>query len=120
MFFSSVLRVAQKKSTKKTLFQKGGTFPMDSPICHRNEMKRKILEHINRTDIYIKIQNLDQTDHDYVEYRLNEIKQQLMTKLNDLFDRKFISEYQFQQMQIDPTRLRLDFLSFQPDIRHVC
>ncbi|CAF3082574.1 unnamed protein product, partial [Rotaria sp. Silwood2] len=86
-------------------------------ICHENEMKQKVIEYMNHTGAYMLLQDLNRTDHNYIGRILNTIMQRLTTKLNDLLDRKCISEDQSQQIRMDPSRIRLDFLSFDADTR---
>ena len=89
-------------------------------ICHINEMKRKVIEYMNRTGAYIIVQDLNETDNNnYVDYILNTITKELTEKLDDLRNCESISEDQSRQMRMDPFRIRLDFLTFQPDIQHV-
>lgn len=88
-------------------------------ICHQNQMKQKVVEHMNRTQAYILIQDLCRTDTDYVQRLLNQTMEEIMTKLDELLRDRRITEDQAQQMRMVPSKIRLDFLSFQPDTKQV-
>jgi hypothetical protein len=89
-------------------------------VCHINEMKRKVIEYMNRTGAYIIVQDLNEIDNNnHVDYILNTIMKELTEKLDHLRNCESISEDQSRQMRMDPFRIRLDFLTFQPDIQQV-
>ncbi|CAF1274906.1 unnamed protein product [Rotaria sordida] len=87
-------------------------------VCHINEMKQKVSDYFSESETFLLIQNLHETDSDYVRNLLNTIMNQLKNVLDDLLQRHCITELQLQQMQMDPARVRLNFLSFQPDTRY--
>jgi hypothetical protein len=83
-------------------------------------MKQKVTDYMTRSDAYIIIQDLHQIHNNYIEHLLKTIVTEITKTLDELLNRQCISEIQLQQMKMDPSRLRLDFLSFQPDPRYVC
>ncbi|CAF1336914.1 unnamed protein product [Adineta steineri] len=91
-------------------------------ICHENESKEKVLEYMHRTNAYrvILVLNNENTEEEKEEIKsclLHHINKQLTNKLDQLLEHRYITKNQHQQMQIDSSRQRLNFLSFQPDLQ---
>ena len=88
-------------------------------ICPINEMRLKVADYFHDNENFILVQNLHEIDNDYVQNLLKTMVDQMKKVLDDLFNRHCLTEPHLQQMQMDATRIRLDFLSFQPDTRYV-
>ena len=100
-------------------------------LCSIDEMKLKVLQHFTQTEAYVLIKDVNQSyshPNDYSPININEhyvaellqmIQNKLEQLLTDLQRRHAINSFQSQQMRMNTKRIRLDYLSFQPDTQYV-
>jgi hypothetical protein len=88
-------------------------------MCDRIEMETGIRAHINQTDAYAFIAELNHGHPMCVRQQLDNDVAHVTTLLNDLLARQCITESQFYQMTVDRSMVRMDYGYFLPDLRRV-
>jgi hypothetical protein len=74
-----------------------------------------------RTDAYTLIEHnkYEKNYKTFVSYPLNDIIRRVTAVFDELHKKKLINNIQLAQMHFYESRVKLDYLSFQPDIRQV-
>jgi hypothetical protein len=87
--------------------------------CSIDEFEEKISTFMTQTNAYSLIEALNESNPNCVKKRLDTIFEQVKTTLDDLLQHQSISAMQYEEMKIGRERVRLDYLFFLPDTRHV-
>ncbi len=88
-------------------------------MCEKKEMDEKVSQHMIRTGAYSLIQELNETNSNYVQQHLNKIVEQVTLLLNDLHTRQCLTDIQVQQMSIERSLVQMDYLYYLPDAHQV-
>ena len=88
-------------------------------FCKKDKMKRKIMAHMNGTNAYTLSEPLTRTNPSCVEQHLDTINKQVTLLLDDLIQSQCINDSQFRQMNVERSKVRMDYLFFLPDLRQV-
>ena len=90
-------------------------------LCQTNEMEQKVSEHMIRTNAYTLIEHnkYEEKYKKFVHFPLNALIRQVTTALDELNRKKSISHIQLQQLHFDKSKVKIDHLSFQPDVHEV-
>ena len=90
-------------------------------LCQTNEMEQKVSEHMIRTNAYTLIEHnkYEEKYKKFVHFPLNALIRRVTTALDELNRKKSISHIQFQQLHFDKSKVKIDHLSFQPDVHEV-
>ena len=87
--------------------------------CTINEFEEKISTFMTQTNAYSLIEELNETNPNCVKKMLDTTVKQVKTTLDDLLQHQWISAMQYEEMKSSRDRVRLDYLFFLPDTRHV-
>jgi hypothetical protein len=87
--------------------------------CLIIEFDERISIFMTETNAYSLIEELNETNPDCVKKRLDNIVEHVNTTLDNLLQHQSISAMQYEEMKISRDRVRLDYLFFLPDTRHV-
>jgi hypothetical protein len=88
--------------------------------CTMDEFKEKISTFMVTTNAYSLINELNDTiNPNCVKNTLDHVVEKLQIILDGLLQNEWISWMQYQEMQIQRTKVRLDYLFFLPDTRKV-
>ena len=87
--------------------------------CSSDEFEEKISTFMTQTNAYSLIEELNDSNPNCVKKMLDTIVKRVKTTLDDLLQHQSISAMQYEEMKISRDRVRLDYLFFLPDTRHV-
>lgn len=88
-------------------------------LCKKNEIKTKVTAHMKQTNAYSLIDELSETNPTCVQQHLDMIVKQVTILLNDLVTSHCINDSQFRQMNVERSKVRMDYLFFLPDLHQV-
>lgn len=87
--------------------------------CHKDEIHARADEYMLRTKAYTEIANLYQpNNHGTVENLLNIHTDRIKSLLDYFYDQQAITSFQYEQMHVERSVCRLDYLFFTPEITH--
>lgn len=96
------------KSTKSTLWYS----------CHKNVMKNKIHDYMLQSKAFIVIEKLNLINsQEKVRDLLDGMVDQIQSLLKTFLDHQLITVFQYEQMKVQRSSVRFDFMYFQPDTR---
>ena len=88
-------------------------------LCEHNYMKTKIFTFMQQTKAYCLIEELQEKNPTCVQQHLDHIFEEINTLLDDLIKSHCINNSQFLQMKVERSQVRMNYLFFLPDLRHV-
>ncbi|CAF1164141.1 unnamed protein product [Rotaria sordida] len=85
-------------------------------ICHTHVIDEKFSEYMLQTKAYVEIENLNLPNRQgKVQQLLNTMVNEIETLLKDLCHHQLITRFQYNQMNIRYSSVRLDYMLFNPD-----
>jgi hypothetical protein len=88
-------------------------------LCENNEMKKNISAHMKRTNAYYLIEKRNVKNPTCVQRHLDHIVKQVNTLLYDSLKSHDINDSQFRQMNVERSKVRMDYLFFLSDLSQV-
>jgi hypothetical protein len=87
--------------------------------CTIDEFQANISTFFTRTNAYSLIEELNETNPNCIQKYLDDLVGKVKTMLGDLLQQRSINSIQYEEMQVQHAKVRLGYLFFLPDTRHV-